>query len=247
MILEICCGDINSVIAAIDGGADRIELCSALSEGGLTPSYGLMKQTVKICHEKNVRVNVLIRPRSGDFCYSPEEEEIMAIDISIAHSLNADGIVIGALKPSGEIDTSICRRLLNVACDMDTTFHRAFDMCKDPNTALEDIISLGFKRILTSGCSTTALQGIEIIKDIKCKVKDRICIMAGCGINSDNALEIIKTCDINEIHASVRRSIPSNMTYKNGNVKMGSKNKDEYSQMITDAEEVRIIKNLINL
>ena len=139
-ILEVCAGSVQSVIAARDGGAARVELCSALEIGGITPSIGLIAEARKI---EGIALNVLIRPRGGDFLYNESEIKCMEQDIATAQQLGANGVVIGALTPQGDIDMDCCRRLIAKAGDMSITFHRAFDMCREPHKALEDIISLG--------------------------------------------------------------------------------------------------------
>ena len=154
-ILEVCCGDIQSIYAAKTGGAHRIELCSALSEGGVTPSAGLIREAVS---SGIPAVHILIRPRGGDFLYSEDEIRLMETDIRCAVSSGVDGVVIGALTSDGDIDMTTCRRLIETAGDCSVTFHRAFDLCRNPQKALEDIISLGCDRILTSGLARSAVK-----------------------------------------------------------------------------------------
>ena len=171
--LEICTGDPVGIETAIAGGADRIELCSGLAEGGLTPSIG----AIRYAASRPVTVNVLIRPRSGDFVYSRDEIGLMVADIEEAVRCGADGIVVGALTPDGDVDMDACRRFIDAAQGRNATFHRAFDVCRDPFKALEDVISLGFDRILTSGQSSDALRGGDMIRRLHDKAAGRIRII----------------------------------------------------------------------
>lgn len=236
-ILEICCGSIESVIAAKEGGAQRIELCSALNEGGVTPSVGLMREARKV----GITMNVLIRPRGGDFLYTDEEVRIMIEDIQMAREIGADGVVIGALTKEGDIDMNACRRMVASAGDMSITFHRAFDMVRDADKALEDVITLGCDRILTSGLMPTAAEGCKNLYHLIKKAAERIVIMPGSGVTSSNAKDILSFTGASEIHASARSSRQSDMEYRNPTVTMGAKDIDEYARKETDTDEVRRI------
>lgn len=231
MILEICTGSIESVLAAKVGGAQRVELCSALSEGGVTPSIGLMREARKV---EDIKLNVLIRPRGGDFLYTEEEVRIMESDIRAAHEIGADGVVIGALTKDGRVDMTICRRLVSAADDMSVTFHRAFDMVRDSRQALEDVIALGCDRILTSGLMPTAEAGVDNLRELVEAAKGRIIIMPGSGVSPENAAYIINKVGTTEIHASARSQRPSLMQYRNTAVTMGAKDADEYALKETD-------------
>lgn len=237
-ILEVCASSVKSVVAARDGGASRVELCSALEVGGVTPSAGLIAQARKV---DGMVLNVLIRPRGGDFLYDEAEVEVMARDIIVARECGADGVVIGALTAEGDVDVRVCRRLMDCAGDMSVTFHRAFDMCRNPYEALEDIISLGCDRILTSGQASTALEGIEVLKSLVQASGGRIIIMPGCGVNSSNAGRILNECGAFEIHASASRMSTSAMKYRHGGVNMGKAGEDEFSIKETSCEEVSAI------
>lgn len=226
--LEICVCDPDSVIAALHGGANRIELCSGLAEGGLTPSIGLIR-----CASEVIPVNVLIRPRAGDFIYTPDEVSVMEKDVTEAVKSGAKGIVTGALTPDGKVDADVCRRLLRHAEGLDNTFHRAFDLTSDPFEALEVIIELGFKRILTSGQAETALEGSRLIYELHDQAKGRIKIMAGAGVNPSNITEILHLSRADEIHASARSLIQSTMQTK-GHAKMGTAEAADGSRMATD-------------
>ncbi len=241
-ILEICCGDIASVIEAQRGGADRVELCSALGEGGVTPSFGLIYEARSM---EGIKLNVLIRPRGGDFLYSEEEIRIMIEDIYMALEIGADGVVIGALLPDGSVDMKTCSRLIDAAHGMEVTFHRAFDMVADADKALADVIELGCSRILTSGLSQTAEQGIPMLRCMVEKAKGRISIMPGSGVSADNARRIIEETGAYEIHASARSEMASAMTYRNPSVCMGASGVDEYMRKQTDRVVVKAIKDAL--
>lgn len=243
MILEVCCGDLMSVIAAKEGGAQRIELCSALSEGGLTPSAALIAESLKA---RIAKVHVLIRPRNGDFLYTDEEVRLMEADIAAAVRAGADGIVIGALTPDGDVDIAACRRLVDAAGTASVTFHRAFDLCRDPWKSLEDVIALGCDRILTSGLAPTALEGIPTLRRLNDIAAGRITILAGGGINAGNARRIMDETGITELHASAKRTIGSAMRFRRDNVNMGKPSADEYSRSVTDPASVAAILRAMN-
>lgn len=239
-VLEICTGDPAGIMAAREGGADRIELCAGLAEGGLTPSAA----TIRFASSQ-LPTNVLIRPRSGDFVYSSEELQVMEEDIKIALANGASGIVVGALTPEGKIDVEACRRLILNCRDCDSTFHRAFDVVSDPFEALETIIGLGFKRILTSGQQATALQGAHLIAELHRQAAGRIKIMAGAGVNPDNATELLRLSNADEIHASARSLMPSGMAY-GGNASMGSSDNSDGSRLATDKTIVARLRDSID-
>lgn len=240
--LEVCAGSVQSVIAARDGGATRVELCSALEIGGITPSAGLMREARKV---NDIALHVLIRPRGGDFLYDEQEAECMVQDIITAKECGADGVVIGALTADGEIDTALCSRLTAAAQGMNITFHRAFDMCRDPYKALEEIIALGCNRILTSGQAATAEAGIETIKKLVALADGRISIMPGCGVNANNAAKILDATGACEIHASARKSVGSAMRFRHSGVSMGNPENDEFARKETDSNEVKAIVEAI--
>lgn len=243
-ILEICCADIESVDAAVRGGADRIELCCALSEGGVTPSAGLIAEAVS----RNVPINVLIRPRSGDFAYSSDEINVMLRDISLAAAFGANGVVIGALLPNGSIDVKACRRMTEAAKEkgLSVTFHRAFDMCSNAMEALEDVVSTGADRILTSGLASTALNGADLLAKLNNAAAGRITIMAGCGVTPDNISEIIQRTGVTEVHASAKTTKQSSMTFRNETAKMGKADADEYARTVTSETNVAQLANIIH-
>lgn len=198
-LLEVCTGNLQSVIAASEAGAERIELCSALSLDGLTPSLGLLK-TVRQLYPA-LKIHVLIRPREGNFIYTEKEVRIMEEDIKVSLPY-ADGIVIGALDTEGNIDMETTRRLVEASEDKPVTFHRAFDVCRNPQEALEQIIQLGCKRILTSGQQPKAEQGIALLKELQQQAGDRLIILPGGGVNEKNARLILDQTGCMEIHGS---------------------------------------------
>lgn len=242
--LEICCGDIGSVVTAIAGGADRVELCSGLDAGGLTPSTGLIEAAVAA--RGNAAVHVLIRPREGDFLYSAKEIEIMESDIAAARAAGAQGVVVGALNSDGSVDTATCRRLISAAGGLSVTFHRAFDMTSDPVRALEEIIALGCDRILTSGCAPTAEEGTEMLRRLNETAAGRIIILGGCGVSPSNAAAIIASTGLTELHASARSSVESLMSFRNSNVAMGAAGSDEFSRKSTDISKVRQLAEILH-
>lgn len=241
-IIEICANSVESAVEAQRGGAQRVELCAGIPEGGTTPSYGDIVMSSRLL---DIKLNVIIRPRGGDFLYSPLELDIMQHDIEICRELGADGVVFGCLTPEGEVDKPTCKRLIAAAGDMSLTFHRAFDMCANPRKALEDIIDLGFDRVLTSGCEATALQGKALIRELVQLAGDRIIIMPGCGIKEDNIKEILAFTEVAECHMSLRERVGSGMIYRNATPSMGgSVVIDEFSKDVTSAERIKsILKN----
>lgn len=206
-ILEVCAGSIESIKAAYEGGAYRVELCSALSEDGLTPSVGMIRYAKSL---DGLKVHVLIRPRCGDFVYTDDEVKCMEDDIRMCRELGVDGVVIGALTKDFDIDIETCKRLVNAAGSgndinkMNITFHRAFDVCRNPEEALEQIIALGCNRLLTSGQASSALKGIPMLKKLVGQADGRIIIMPGAGVKEQNAAQILDETGAMEIHGSAR-------------------------------------------
>lgn len=231
---EICANSVASCKAAQEGGADRVELCAGIPEGGTTPSYGMIRNA-----RENITIglNVIIRPRGGDFLYSEEEIQEMLYDIKAAKELGADGLVFGCLTAEGNVDTDAMRRLMDAAGDTPVTFHRAFDHTSDPMKALEDIIGLGCARILTSGCMPTALKGAPLLAELVKKAGDRIIIMPGCGIREDNIEETARLSGAREFHFSARESVESGMVFRNPDVVMGTED-DPYGYVRTTARRV---------
>lgn len=201
MLLEICASNYQSAINAQLAGAHRIELCQELAVGGITPSYGLLKQVIE---ELSIPVFVLIRPRSGNFTYSDEEFEIMKKDIQICKDLGADGIVSGALLENNMLDINRTAQLVKLSKPLPFTFHRAFDWIPEPVEAIEQLISIGVDRVLTSGQQTSAEKGIDLLKKLQDQSTGRICILPGGGINS-NTIKKFKKLGFKEVHASATK------------------------------------------
>lgn len=191
----------ESLLAAYEGGAERVELCADLASDGLTPSPTLIRAAASM---EGLRVHVLVRSRAGDFVYNEEEVALMEEHIRMARECGADGVVIGALTPDGEIDIPACRRWMRAAEGLSVTFHRAFDRCARPLEAIEQIISLGCDRLLTSGQQPSAYEGIPLLKKLVEQAAGRIIIMPGAGVNPDNAAAILRLTGASDIHASAR-------------------------------------------
>lgn len=238
--LEVCANSVASALAAQEGGAVRVELCDNLSEGGTTPSWGQIAQARKLLH---IQLFVIIRPRGGDFLYSDLEFEIMKEDIRQCVKLNCDGVVLGMLLPNGQVDKDRCRELLAIANPLPATFHRAFDMCADSCQALEDIIDLGFVRILTSGGKNTAPEGASNISKLIKQAQGRISIMPGSGITEQNLEMLLQNTGAQEFHTTAKSKVNSAMVYRNAAATMGS-SADEYTLDLTNSSRVQ---NMINI
>lgn len=242
MKVEIVVYNIVSAIQAQNGGADRIELCDNPSEGGTTPSYG----SIELLRKKlSIEIYVMIRPRGGDFCYSDDEFSTMQHDIEMCKQLNVAGVVFGILTPDGKIDTKRCKKLIELARPMKVTCHRAFDMTKDPFEALEDCISIGFDRILTSGQQPQAIKGVELIHKLIQKSAGRISIMPGSGVNEETVSEIITKTGASEIHFSAVSFDRSKMVYQNTAITgMGSEKESEFKIRTVNPNLVKRIRDL---
>ena len=233
--IEVCANSAESVRAAVKAGANRIELCAGMPEGGTTPSYGEIALVRDLIPSG---MHVIIRPRGGDFLYSDEECEIMFRDIEMARKLGVDGVVFGCLTAEGEVDVDKMRKLMAAAGDLSVTFHRAFDMCRDPFAALEVIEQLGCERILTSGQKASAEAGIPLLKELVIRAKEVI-IMPGCGVHAGNIRKIAEETGAHEFHLSARMSVGSDMIYRNPDVSMGgSVHVAEYGRDVTSVDKV---------
>jgi len=209
-LLEIAANSLASALAAQEAGAGRIELCASLGEGGLTPSYA----TIALARERlRIPLYVLIRPRTGDFLYSDLEIETMLGDIEACARLGCDGVVIGALDADGDVAIQTCRTLIAAAGPLGATFHRAFDLTREPLRALEAIVALGFERVLTSGQHSTALEGAEVIHALVDQAAQRIVIMPGAGVDADNIATLKAETGATEFHASAKRTLGTGMRY----------------------------------
>lgn len=236
--IEICANSVESAVKAQEGGAYRVELCAGIPEGGTTPSFGEMRMARQLLQE--TKLHVIIRPRGGDFLYTQLEQEIMLHDIKVARQLGADGVVFGCLTAEGNVDMPAMKKLMNAVGDMNVTFHRAFDMCRNPKEALEDIIKLGCTRILTSGLEANAVAGIPMLKELIEQADGRIIIMPGCGVKPSNIRQIADETGASEFHFSGRSSYESGMIYRNPKVSMGGTVKiEEYQKDVTDPEIVK--------
>ncbi len=236
--IEICANSVESAVKAQQAGAYRVELCAGIPEGGTTPSFGEIRMARQLLN--HTKLHVIIRPRGGDFLYSPIEQEIMLHDIKVARQLGADGVVFGCLTAEGNVDMPLMKKLMNGVGEMSVTFHRAFDMCSNPREALEQIIELGIDRILTSGQEETAEKGIPLLKELVELAGDRIIIMPGCGINAGNIRKIAEETGTSEFHFSGRSAVDSGMIYRNSKVSMGGTVKiEEYVRELTDPDKVK--------
>lgn len=216
--IEVCVDSVESALAAEAGGADRIELCAALGEGGLTPTAGLM-ETVRA--EVKLPIAAMIRPRAGDFCYSDHEFAVMRRDLALMKQLGADLIVLGLLAPDGSVDRERTARLVAEARPLPVTFHRAFDVAADARAALECLVELGIERVLTSGQEKSVLEGLELVTELIRWAGDRILVVPGGGITERNLPRILRECRAKEFHVSASATRDSRMTYRNTRVPMG--------------------------
>jgi copper homeostasis protein len=236
VIVEICADSVSSAVAAHRGGAHRIELCSNLLEGGITPSAGLIS-TVR--NMVPLALYVMIRPRGGDFCYPPDEFEIMEQDVVTAKQLGAEGIVFGILKEDGAVDVDRTRHLVSIARPLKTTFHRAFDMSRDFAASLDDLIQSGVDRVLTSGGEQNVEEGLPAVIQLVQHANNRIAIMVGGGIRESNVHRIITQAGVREIHASVTVHLPSPMRHRNDKISMGLIKGREYQRVVVLEDRVR--------
>lgn len=240
-LIEIATSDFATTKAAVKGGADRIELCANLYEGGTTASYGTIKQ----CREAfNIPIFPIIRPRGGDFLFSDEEFEIMQSDIKSCKNLACNGVVIGMLSANGQIDLAKVAQLVALAYPMQVTFHRAFDCCADPFVAMEQLIELGCQRILTSGQCTTAPEGVQLISQLQKAAKGRIIIMPGSGIRRNNIQSLFKMTGCSEFHASLREKEASKMNFIHPNFANVT---DTYVNNTIHEEDVRMLKMAVQI
>lgn len=240
VILEVCANSITSALAAQQGGAYRVELCDNLYAGGTTPSPGQITVARKLL---SIKLYILIRPRGADFLYSDVEFETMIADTQYCIDAGCDGIVTGILNADGTIDKERNRILADMVtkAGLGATFHRAFDMCADYSQALEDIIELGFERVLTSGGKSTAVEGARVIADLVKQADGRIAIMAGSGLTEINAADLVLFTGVTEIHGSLQSRVKSQMQFANDHIVMGSTIGDEYAVDVTDAERVKAV------
>jgi copper homeostasis protein len=227
---------VESALAAEVGGAQRVELCSALAEGGLTPSLGLIRA---VRSRIKIGLHVMVRPRTGDFLYSEDELAVMRQDIALAAQSGVDGVALGVLTGDGDVDVEQTRVLLELARPMEVTFHRAIDLARDIDSALEDVIRTGADRILTSGAEPSAMHGRHRIREMVRAANGRIGIMAAGGIRGDNVREIAEVTGATEFHAALRRLVPSAIKHQRRKIHLGNSGLDDYARNVVRAVDVR--------
>jgi len=233
-LLEICVDSIESAFAAREGGADRLEVCSCLATGGTTPSVGLVKQCVD---DIQLPVMMMIRAHNGAFLYQDHDINSMLTDIEVAHSLGVRGVVFGALTKARHVHYEHCQQLLKAAGSMETTFHRAFDVVANPVEAFDQIVEMGFNRLLTSGQAASAEEGVSLIRQLCDRSQDRIVVLAGAGVNSGNAQKIVAATGVRELHASASTPVHA-QPY--GNIGFG------IDRRVTTAQLVRAIRRSLD-
>ena len=239
MIYEICVDSVAGVRAANAAGADRVELCADLLEGGITPSRGMIRQARAIL---GIQLHVIIRPRGGDFLFDDDEFAIMRSDVEAAKVEGAEGVVIGLLTPAGEVDVERTRELISLARPLSVTFHRAFDMTRDPFQALETLIGLGTDRVLTSGQEATVLDGLPLVIELVRRAANRIIVMPGGEITSRNVERIITAAKPKEIHFAALDAAASGMQFRRPHVFLGGELRPpEFERLVTSAASVRAV------
>ena len=237
--LEICVDSVESAINAQAAGADRVEFCDSLIEGGTSPGYGSI---VSARSNLSIGLHVIIRPRGGDFLYSDVEFDVMRRDIETCGECGVDGIVTGILLAGGNIDVERTAKLFEFAYPMSTTFHRAFDMCIDPAQGLEDVIAAGAARLLTSGLKNKAQDGIELIRQLVIQADERIIIMPGGGIDETNVALIATAAKVKEIHLTGRKTIDSEMIFRRQGINMGGLSGiPEFTRKVADTDRIKSI------
>ena len=241
--IEVCANSLESAINAQKGGAHRVELCANLYEGGTTPSPGEISLARELLQ---IELNVLIRPRGGDFLYSEDELEIIRRDIQYCKNTGVDGVVFGFLKADGSIDTKLTAELCQLARPMSVTFHRAFDMSKNHEQALEELVKTGVDRVLSSGAANKAVEGVKLLHQLVEQAGDRIVVMPGSGINANTILEIIHKTGAKEYHVSERQLVSGKMTFKRQGIFMGGLLQiPEYEKRVIDAAGIKKIMRLV--
>jgi len=245
MKLEICVDSVESSVNAESGGADRLELCSALELGGITPGPGIIQSVLR---NVSIPVNVIIRPRGGDFLYSDQEFEVMRSEIDFAGEAGAAGVVLGILREDGMIDVDRTAYLVECAGSMSVTFHRAFDMAADTMTAIEDVISAGAVRLLTSGQSNSAAEGTKLIRKLVDAAGARLIIMPGGGLNEGNIRYVATTTGATEFHLTGRKMIESGMKFRREGIGLGhpALAGEEYILRYADMELIKRIKTVLS-
>jgi copper homeostasis protein len=242
MQLEICVDSVESAMAAERGGAQRIELCSDLLEGGITPSAGLLALVRK---RVAIGLFVMIRPRGGDFCYTDAEFEVMQEDIRRAREAGADGIVLGVLNQHAQVDVERTRKLVELARPLPVTFHRAIDMTPDPCVSLKSVMETGAARVLTSGGVAKVTEGASVVARMVADARDRIRVVAGGGITPDTIVQVAEYTRSSEFHASLRSARPSPVDFHRRHVQMGEIRDREYLRFVVEEEKVRALAGVL--
>jgi copper homeostasis protein len=236
-LIEVCIDSVASAIAAEQGGAARVELCQNLFEGGTTPSMGTVYHALQ---RVGIKVNVIIRPRGGDFLYSDDEFAVMQHDIVGFKEMGINGVVIGLLNADGTIDIERSRQLIDLARPLEVTYHRAFDVTADPFRSLDDLIGLGVERLLTSGQEPSVLEGVELIAELVRRADKDLIVMPGAGINAKNLPRIIRETGAKEYHLTGSAMVKSKMEFRNERCFMGKAlYAPEFSLKITDADKIQ--------
>ena len=241
-LLEICVDSVASAMAAEEGGADRIEFCGHLMIGGVTPSMAFYKETVK---QVKLPMNVMIRPRFGDFCYTEEEIRIMEEEIRLFRDLGANGVVFGVLTSEGNLNMPVMERLCKAAGEMERTLHRCFDVSADPMRTLEDAISLGMHTILTSGQKENCIEGAPLLKELYARAAGRVDLMAGAGLKAEKIMELHAQTGITSYHMSAAVRRDSGMKYRKEGVHMGLKDMSEFERNVCSAALVAAAKRIV--
>lgn len=235
--IEICVEGIDGLVAAQQAGADRVELCASLLEGGLTPSLGVIREALRVA---TVPFHVIVRPRGGDFLYSELEFRSMIEDVKVLRDMGVAGVVIGCLTPDGQIDEVRTSALVAAARPMKVTYHRAFDMTRDYREALEALIRAGVDRVLTSGQRDTAVEGSDILRDTTAIASGRIIIMACGALDAHNIAQVRAATGVDEMHFAALKTLRSGMDFRNPHVGMGGTALErEYEITLTDVDAVR--------
>lgn len=242
-LLEICVDSFESARRASENGADRLELCGDLLVGGVSPSPFLIEQVVQ---RIKTPVNVLLRPRFGDFCFTAEEKEVLLREVAFCREAGVNGVVIGALEPDGQLDVAFLSKCMAAAGDMEVTLHRCFDVCADPFYALDTACDLGIQTILTSGRMATAPAGAENLKALRRYAADRIHLMAGSGVSAENIPALHRETGICHFHLSGKQSEPGPMEYRRDGVPMGLPMASEFDRQYASPAKVRAARAAID-
>ena len=239
VLIEVCVENTDGLVAAQRAGADRVELCASLLEGGLTPSWGMVEEAKRVA---TIPFHVIVRPRGGDFLYSEIEFAAMLADVEALRRLGIAGVVVGCLTARGEIDEDRMRVLVEAAGPLSVTCHRAFDMTRNVGAAVEALVRCGVARVLTSGQRDTAVDGIDAIRAAVSAARGRLKVMACGGLDADNIAMVRDATGVPELHFAALRTEPSGMLYRNPNVGMGGTELErEYTNSVTDGEAVRAV------